>query len=242
MFSYRLLIATTDKLHHVARRTIDDQEKQVAFVGLSDLLTAEVDWPSNPLDLRAVPAAEARQAEGTSARGDPRCGEGVHEVGSRSAHHGVRDRQDPDLPVHQGEARRRAHPGPGAVAVAAEADDAGVAGQRQGSVRRAARLLRRDCGRSDEDAAVAHTSELGVPVTTDPSEIAAFLRRRSGPRVVFSTYQSSPQIAAAFALGRVPAFDLVIADEAHRVAGRRVIRLRHGSRPDGDQGAGGGCS
>ena len=74
-------------------------------------------------------------------------------------------------------------------------------------------------GRSEEDAAVAHTSELGVPVTTDPHDIAAFLRRRSGPRVVFSTYQSSPQIAAAFAVGRVPAFDLVIADEAHRVAG-----------------------
>ncbi len=53
-----------------------------------------------------------------------------------------------------------------------------------------------------------------------PSEIATFLRRRSGPRVVFATYQSSPQIAKAFELGRVPAFDLVIADEAHRCAGR----------------------
>ena len=53
-----------------------------------------------------------------------------------------------------------------------------------------------------------------------PQEIAAFLRRRSGPRVVFATYQSSPQIAKAFRLGRVPAFDLVIADEAHRCAGR----------------------
>ena len=71
----------------------------------------------------------------------------------------------------------------------------------------------------NEDEAVAHTSELGVPVTTDAAEIARFLRRRSGPRVVFSTYQSSPQIAEAFALGRVPAFDLAIADEAHRVAG-----------------------
>ena len=70
-----------------------------------------------------------------------------------------------------------------------------------------------------EDEAVAHTSELGVPVTTDPPEIAAFLRRRSGPRVVFSTYQSSPQLAAAFALGRVPQFDIAFADEAHRVAG-----------------------
>ena len=74
-------------------------------------------------------------------------------------------------------------------------------------------------GRPDEDAAVAHTSELGVPVTTDPDDIAGVPATRSGPRVVFSTYQSSPQIAAAFALGRVPAFDLVVADEAHRVAG-----------------------
>ena len=48
VFSYRLLIATTDKLHHVARRTINDQEKQVAFVGLSDLLTSEVNWPTTP--------------------------------------------------------------------------------------------------------------------------------------------------------------------------------------------------
>jgi predicted helicase len=37
-------------------------------------------------------------------------------------------------------------------------------------------------------------------------------------KVVLATYQSSPQIAASQA-GRVPAFDLVIADEAHRCAG-----------------------
>jgi predicted helicase len=52
VFSYRLLIATTDKLHHVARRTINDQEKQVAFVGLSDLLTSEVSWHASPFDMR----------------------------------------------------------------------------------------------------------------------------------------------------------------------------------------------
>ncbi len=37
---------------------------------------------------------------------------------------------------------------------------------------------------------------------------------------MFATYQSSPEIAKAFRLGRVPAFDLAIADEAHRCAGR----------------------
>jgi restriction system protein len=63
------------------------------------------------------------------------------------------------------------------------------------------------------DALLSHTSDLGVPVITDPEEIGTFLRQRSGPRVVFATYQSSPKIAEVFRLDRVPAFDLVIADE-----------------------------
>lgn len=37
---------------------------------------------------------------------------------------------------------------------------------------------------------------------------------------MFATYQSSLKIAEAFQLSRVPGFDLVIADEAHRCAGR----------------------
>ena len=72
---------------------------------------------------------------------------------------------------------------------------------------------------ADPDAPVSTTHDLGVPVTTDANEIAAFLRRR-GPRVVFSTYQSSPQIAAAYRRSaRTPSLDLVICDEAHRCAG-----------------------
>ena len=69
------------------------------------------------------------------------------------------------------------------------------------------------------DAAVMFTSDLEYPVTTNPDDIATFLRHR-GRQVVFSTYQSSPQIAEAQTLGRVPGFDLVIADEAHRCAGK----------------------
>ncbi len=37
---------------------------------------------------------------------------------------------------------------------------------------------------------------------------------------MFATYQSSPKIAEAFRHGEVPGFDLVVADEAHRCAGR----------------------
>ncbi len=72
--------------------------------------------------------------------------------------------------------------------------------------------------KDDEDMPVSSTSDLGFPVTTDPQEIATFLRRRSGPRVVFATYQSSPEIAKAFKLRRIPVFDLAIADGAHRCA------------------------
>ena len=53
----------------------------------------------------------------------------------------------------------------------------------------------------DPDAIVSNTSDLGFPVTTDAEAIATFLRRRSGPRVVFATYQSSPEIAKGVPTG-----------------------------------------
>ncbi|WP_324810046.1 DEAD/DEAH box helicase, partial [Ralstonia pickettii] len=58
----------------------------------------------------------------------------------------------------------------------------------------------------------------GFDVTSAPECIAAFLVQR-GRKVVFSTYQSSHLIAEAQADEAVPAFDLAIADEAHRCAG-----------------------
>lgn len=60
--------------------------------------------------------------------------------------------------------------------------------------------------------------ELGVPVTTDPATIAAFLRG-PGRRVIFGTYASSARVAEAQEDVDVPAFDLVVADEAHRISG-----------------------
>ena len=69
-----------------------------------------------------------------------------------------------------------------------------------------------------EDRLISKTSDLGLPVTTDPDEIASFLRQR-GFLVVFATYQSSPVVAEAFNHDHVPEFNLAIADEAHRCAG-----------------------
>lgn len=69
------------------------------------------------------------------------------------------------------------------------------------------------------DEAIHSVSDLAFPVTSDTDEIRDFLKR-DGAKVVFSTYQSSPLVAEAQTSESVQAFDLAIADEAHRCAGK----------------------
>jgi predicted helicase len=76
----------------------------------------------------------------------------------------------------------------------------------------------------EEDEAISSVSDLAFPVTDpDPEiarrEIVQFLKG-SGHRVIFSTYHSSPLIADAQQDSSVPCFDLIVADEAHRCAGK----------------------
>jgi hypothetical protein len=70
-----------------------------------------------------------------------------------------------------------------------------------------------------DDEAIGATSDLPFPVSSEVNEIAEFLQR-NGDQVIFSTYQSSPLIAEAQKSPNAPRFNLVIADEAHRCAGK----------------------
>ena len=70
-----------------------------------------------------------------------------------------------------------------------------------------------------EDQLVSNTSEIGVPVTSDPLDIKHFLDE-SGSKVVFATYQSAKLIVEAQEHHDTSMFDLAIADEAHRCAGK----------------------
>ncbi len=74
-------------------------------------------------------------------------------------------------------------------------------------------------GKRSEDEIIHSVVDLAFPVTSDVEEIRRFMQGAGG-KVIFSTYQSSPQVAAAQALENLPPFDLVIADEAHRCAGK----------------------
>jgi superfamily II DNA or RNA helicase len=71
-----------------------------------------------------------------------------------------------------------------------------------------------------EDEAQLATSEIDVPVTTDSSTIRTFIQGKAlKRRIIFSTYQSVPVIAAAIKVSTLSAFDIVFYDEAHRTAG-----------------------
>ncbi|NCO53222.1 MAG: DEAD/DEAH box helicase family protein [Deltaproteobacteria bacterium] len=74
-------------------------------------------------------------------------------------------------------------------------------------------------GAKGHDEAIHSVADLAFPVTSDAEEVKRFLSG-TGNRVVFSTYQSSSVIAAAQADPAIPAFDLAVADEAHRCAGK----------------------
>jgi superfamily II DNA or RNA helicase len=72
---------------------------------------------------------------------------------------------------------------------------------------------------SDDSTAKQAREKFDIPsVTTSVEVIASELRKRS-PLMVFSTYQSTPRIADAFAGEKLPAFDLAVFDEAHHMAG-----------------------
>jgi superfamily II DNA or RNA helicase len=217
VFTYRMLIATTNLIDRTGERTIQQQEKRSTFVRLHDLCAAAVDWPASPAHLRPVkPRTPAKprphQAEAigdvltgfkTSDRGQliMACGTGKTLTGLFITEKLKAQRTLVLLPslslLKQTLTEWRANCTTEFAALPV-CSDATV--------------------NTADDAAVAHTSDLNVPAETDPEKIAAFLRK-SGPLVVFSTYQSSPQIEAAFKLGRVPGFSLIIADEAHRAAG-----------------------
>ena len=77
-------------------------------------------------------------------------------------------------------------------------------------------------GRMKEaDSTVATVYEAGIPTTTDPLKIVDFVQKKSkNPKVIFTTYQSSPRLADAFKQKGLT-IDLLIADEAHKTVGRR---------------------
>lgn len=216
IFDYRLLIATTNRMDKIAERTIRGQGT-ASVVNLADLEAAELNWPTGPDRLttarpikRKKPRPHQREAISDVIKGFQHNDRGqlimACGTGKTLASLFIKERLAaertlvlfPSLSLLRQTLREWTTNRENDFQFMAVCSDDTVVG---------------------DDAAVAYTSDLGIPVTTDPARIAGFLRRRSGARVVFATYQSSAQIAKAYEERGVPQFDLVVADEAHRCAG-----------------------
>jgi predicted helicase len=208
-FAFRLLIATTDLIGRTAKRTIEGQEKHASVALRGDLEAAKVNWPASPSNLQASkhppkrPRAHQREAINKVVKG--------FEAGDRGQlimACGI-GKTLTALFVQENLAAKRTLVLVPSLSLLAQNLREWTTNSTLGFTFLA---VCSDETVADPDAPISNTSNLGLPATTEPHDIAAFLRRSSGPTVVFATYPSSPQVAAASTMDGVPRFDLVVAD------------------------------
>lgn len=216
---HRLLIATTDRIGGNAKQVCDAQEKPVIRFLLSDFERSALDYPANisalaqgkrkirptPRDHQNEARTAVVQGLQTADRGQliMACGTGKTYVTLW-----IKEQLDaqttlvlvPSLGLLSQVLREWTFAAVTPFEVLCVCSDQTV-------------------GSKGNDEAIHSVADLAFPVTSDADEVRNFLAG-AGNRVVFSTYQSSAVIAAAQADSATPAFDLVVADEAHRCAGK----------------------
>lgn len=217
-FAERVLISTTDRLSAGAKQVIAGQEKPVALVLIDQLQSATIDWAgfatrrATRSPDRRSPRPHQQRALDDLARGfesDSRgqlimpCGTGKSLTSLWLADRLGCSRVLVTAPTL---ALLRQLVGVWAAEADSETPFLKVCSEKHDP----------NC---EIEAADLAPAELGADVTTDPARIAKFLAR-DDRLVVFSTYNSVPQIATAMstASGGQP-FDLVICDEGHHCAG-----------------------
>jgi superfamily II DNA or RNA helicase len=215
----RLLVATTDRIGANAMRVCEAQEKPVVLFRLSDFNNSLLDYPSDFAHLhqslrRPPPVPRDHQTEAIAAvagglrtadRGQliMACGTGKTYVTLwvKEALNAQRTLVlVPSLSLLSQLLREWTHAARVPFDLLCVCSDDSV-------------------GSKSGDDAVHSVMDLAFRVTSDAAEVRQFLCG-GGNRVVISTYQSSLVVAAAQSEPDVPAFDLAIADEAHRCAGK----------------------
>ncbi len=216
---HRLLIATTDRIGANAKQVCDAQEKPVIRFLLSDFDKSALDYPAN---FESLPQAKRKP------RPEPR----DHQNEARAAVvQGLQSADRDQLIMACGTGKTyvtlwiKEHLGAQTTLVLVPS--LGLLSQLLREWTFAAAIpfevlcvcSDQTVGTKGHDEAIHSVADLAFPVTSDADEVKRFLGG-AGNRVVFSTYQSSAVIAAAQADPTIPAFDLVVADEAHRCAGK----------------------
>ena len=192
IFSYRLLIATTNHINPNGRDTINGQEKPVGEFLRKDLLKADLVWPANiktkfkplpplkplPHQIQAIDKVIRKFKKSSKGQLIMACGTGKTFTSIKIAERINGKRILVLVPSLNLIAQAikdwgRNHKKPFSMCVVCS-DETVVKGQ---------------------DAAVQTTAELGIPVTTNHKQIKKFLKKREAKsKVIFCTYQSADQI------------------------------------------------
>jgi superfamily II DNA or RNA helicase len=216
--AYRLLICTTDLLGDNAREVIAGQEKQVGICSLENLLNSSLEWPTSienlkPQTIRQPKTPRPHQEKAISAvlegfknheKGQlyMACGTGKTLVGLWLAE-GLKSQNTLVLVP--------------SISLVSQLYQEWAANATTSFI---PIFVCSDPTVNEKDQMVTSLYELGFPTTTDAREILSyFSSTKDIPKVIFSTYHSSPVIKKVCALDNSLMFDLTVADEAHRCAG-----------------------
>ena len=215
----RLLIATTDRIGSNARQVCDAQDKKVVRFLLSNFETADLDYPASFAELHTAkrkdkPQPRDHQVEAIAAVAknfqDTERGQLIMACGTGKTFTTlwIKEKLGSDstlvLLPSLGLLSQTLHEW--TLAANQPFDVLCVCSDQT-------------VGMKGVDEAIHSVADLAFPVKSDTAEIRKFLKQ-DGAKVVFSTYQSSPLVAEAQADASIQAFDLAIADEAHRCTGK----------------------
>ncbi|MGN6127568.1 MAG: DEAD/DEAH box helicase [Humibacter sp.] len=230
-FAGRLVVSTTDKWNKNAEDAVHNQQIPVQRIGLTDLLDSSIDWEQFDPTTKGTPelAIKAKRelrsyqrvalekvraglAEGERGKLIMACGTGKTFTSLQIA----LDQVEPGGSV--------LFLVPSIALLSQTLKEWSI--EAGDTLRTFAVCSDTKIGMGEEDIS---TVDLPIPATTDPARLAFAMQQDTVHRdaarrvtVVFATYQSIDVVAKAQHAG-VPAFDLVICDEAHRTTGATLV-------------------
>ncbi len=218
MISYRLLICTTDRLGDNAREVIAAQEKQVGICTLEHLLDSSLQWPASVENLQELPIRKPKTPRPHQKNAITSVLEGfkIHDKGQLYMACGT-GKTLVGLWIAEALKSQNILVLVPSISLVSQLYQEWVANATTNFI---PIFVCSDPTVSEKDQMITSLYELGFPTTTDPQAILNYVSSTVDiPKVIFSTYHSSPAIKELCALDKNLTFDIIIADEAHRCAG-----------------------
>jgi predicted helicase len=225
-FTHRIIVSTTNRWSEHAEEALRDQWPPVSKIDLHDLETSQIDWSrykphsapklvprKTPLEHQTLACNKVVTGLKTADRGKliMACGTGKTftslKIAERVAGRGGRVLfLVPSLALLSQALTEWTQQSEIALHSFAVCSDSDVGKKRK----------------KDDDIVQTFLHELRYPATTDAKRLAIEVEARHDTQhmsVIFSTYHSIEVISQAQRRHRLPAFDLIICDEAHRTTG-----------------------